>query len=81
MALLPEIEKGADALRKRPPLSETSLPEPLLAADRASAILGIHPKTLQRMARKGEIRGIHVGKLWRFRASEIEAWIEERLAG
>ena len=81
MALLPEIEKGADALGNRSPVSETWLPEPLLDADRASAILGIHPKTLQRMARKGEIRGIHVGKLWRFRASEIEAWIEGRLAG
>ena len=38
MALLPEIEKGADALGKRPPVSETWLPEPLLDADRASAI-------------------------------------------
>ena len=46
----------------------------------AAAVLGIHPKTLQRMARSGQIRGIRVGKLWRFRRSEIDMWIERKLA-
>jgi excisionase family DNA binding protein len=40
----------------------------------------IHPKTLQKLARKGIVRGVHIGKLWRFRASEIEQWIERHLA-
>jgi predicted DNA-binding transcriptional regulator AlpA len=26
------------------------------------------------------VRGIHIGKLWRFRASEIEEWIQRQLA-
>jgi excisionase family DNA binding protein len=43
---------------------------PLLDTDEAAAIMKIHPKTLQRFARPGRIRGVHVGKLWRFRASE-----------
>jgi excisionase family DNA binding protein len=37
--------------------------EPLLDSDEAAALLKIHPKTLQRLARTGEIRGLQVGKL------------------
>ena len=61
------------------PLSEYR-PQRLLDSVEAAAVLGIHPKTLQRMARSGEIRGIRVGKLWRFRCSEIDMWIERKLA-
>jgi excisionase family DNA binding protein len=56
------------------------LPEPLLDSDEAASIMKIHPKTLQKLARKGIVRGVHVGKLWRFRASEIEQWIDRQLA-
>ena len=55
--------------------------EPLLDSDEAAALLKIHPKTLQRMARNGEITGIHIGKLWRFRASDLDNWIKGRIAG
>lgn len=55
--------------------------EPLLDSAEAAKLLRIHPKTLQRMARNGEITGIHVGKLWRFRASELELWLSKRIAG
>ena len=52
-----------------------------IGAGEAAAIIGIHPKTLQRYARQGLIRGVHVGKLWRFRGSTIEEWIDrEELA-
>ena len=45
--------------------------EPLLDSDRAAAIIQVHPKTLQRYARNGIVRGVRVGKLWRFRASDL----------
>jgi excisionase family DNA binding protein len=54
--------------------------ERMLDSYEAAAILRIHPKTLQRMARSGEIRGVQVGKLWRFRSSDIEWWIGTKLA-
>ena len=69
-----------ERMDRRPPSSERFVPEPLLDSDQAAAIMQIHPKTLQRLARKGVIRGVHVGKLWRFRATEIERWIEAQLA-
>jgi len=52
--------------------------EPLLDSDEAAALLKIHPKTLQRMARRGEISAIQIGKLWRFRASVLNEWIKSR---
>jgi excisionase family DNA binding protein len=54
--------------------------EPLLDSEEAAALLKIHPKTLQKLARDGEIAAIHIGKLWRFRASALNDWIE-KIAG
>lgn len=53
--------------------------EPLLDSDEAARLLRIHPKTLQRMARNGEIRGLQIGKLWRFRASQLNQWMESKI--
>ena len=71
--------------QKKPPTSERSLPmpgrsgiEPLLNSNIAAAMLGVHPRTLQRMVLRGQIVGVQVGKLWRFRASAIDEWIERK---
>ena len=69
------------AVPKRPPASEVFVPEPLLDTDEAAAIMRIHPKTLQKLARRDVIRAIQIGKVWRFRASTLEEWIQEKLAG
>ena len=73
-----QIAVSSFAANVHMPLSDR--PERLLDSAEAAAILGIHPKTLQRMARSGQIRGIRVRKLWRFRRSEIDMWIERKLA-
>jgi excisionase family DNA binding protein len=54
--------------------------EQLLDSDEAAALLKIHPKTLQKMARNGQIIGVQVGRLWRFRASVLNEWLEHKLA-
>lgn len=54
------------------------VPDPLLDTDEAAAVMKIHPKTLQKLARGGTIHGIRVGKLWRFRASHIQDWIDKQ---
>jgi excisionase family DNA binding protein len=73
------LERGSSEERK-PPMRTTFIPEPLLDSEQAAAIMQIHPKTLQKLARKGDVRGLHVGKLWRFRASDISQWIDEQIA-
>jgi excisionase family DNA binding protein len=61
--------------------SATSAFEQLLDSEEAASLLKIHPKTLQKMARNGEIAGVQVGKLWRFRASVLNRWLEQKMAG
>jgi excisionase family DNA binding protein len=71
----------SNPLGKKPSASAgTFTPERLLDSDEAAKIMNVHPKTLQKLARKGIVRGLHVGKLWRFRASTIEDWIQRQLA-
>lgn len=36
---------------------------------------GLHPKTLQRMARRGELPAYRIGRYWRYRASELDQWL------
>jgi excisionase family DNA binding protein len=72
---------------KKPPMSAgppdghpTIDREPLLDSQQAAAILKVHPRTLQRLVHRGEINAVHVGKLWRFRASALAAWIDRSIA-
>ena len=46
--------------------------EPLLNSEQAAALVKVHPKTLQRYARNGLVAGLRLGKLWRFRASDLD---------
>ncbi len=54
--------------------------EPLLNSEEGASLLGgIHTKTLQRMARRGEVPGYQIAHRWYFRASELDAWLKTRL--
>jgi excisionase family DNA binding protein len=50
-----------------------------MSSDDAAKLLGIHSKTLQKMARKQLVPSHRVGTLWRFRGSELDAWLEAQL--
>jgi excisionase family DNA binding protein len=67
-----------NVLERKPPRAVGFTPEPLLDTEQAAAIVQIHPKTLQKFARAGQIQGIHIGKLWRFRMSALEAWLDSQ---
>ena len=49
--------------------------EPLLTDEQAGELLGLHPKTLQRLARTGQIPAHRIGRFWRYRASELDRWL------
>jgi excisionase family DNA binding protein len=53
--------------------------EPLIDAERAAEILGLHPKTVKRLAAKGVVPGMKIGRVWRFRESELDAYIVRQL--
>ena len=49
--------------------------EPLLDSTEAAALLRVHPKTLKKMARRGEIQACRVRRFRRFRASDLNEWL------
>jgi len=53
--------------------------EPLVDAEEIAGLLRLHPKTVQQMARNGQLPGIRVGRFWRFRKSEIDRWLRSEL--
>jgi excisionase family DNA binding protein len=68
------------------PASETAGPqtsavtfERVLNTVEAAALLQIHPKTLQKMAREGTVPAFRIGDLWRFRASALDEWLRSKL--
>jgi excisionase family DNA binding protein len=54
--------------------------EHLVDSKQAAELLGIHAKTLQAMARKGEVPAHRGGDLWRYRESELDAWLRSRVS-
>jgi excisionase family DNA binding protein len=53
--------------------------EPLLTSEDVGKVLGIHPKVVERMAKRKELPGLKVGRFWRYRASALDGWIDSRL--
>jgi excisionase family DNA binding protein len=53
--------------------------EPLLDVREAADLLRYHPRTVQLMAKAGRIPAIRMGKYWRFRRSQLDAWIRQAL--
>jgi len=52
--------------------------EEILTLQELAAYIKIAEKTLYGYAQKGIIPGIKIGSVWRFRKSDIDAWLEER---
>jgi excisionase family DNA binding protein len=50
--------------------------EPLLDVIEAARLLRIHPKTLRVKARRGIIPAVRIGRVWRFRVSTLNRWLE-----
>jgi excisionase family DNA binding protein len=74
----PEPDPKTDADSNLPIQFEPTF-EPVLDSEEAAALLKIHPKTLQKLARDGKIPGVRIGKLWAFRASTLNRWLESKL--
>lgn len=53
--------------------------EPLIDAAQAARILKLHPVTVREMAGEGKLPGLKIGKVWRFRLSSLDAWIDCQL--
>lgn len=63
------VEAVREALADRP---AASIAAEWLDTEAGAALLGIHPRTLTKRAAAGEIPASRLGKLWRFRRSDLE---------
>jgi excisionase family DNA binding protein len=52
--------------------------EPLLSAEEAASLLIIHPETLRRWARSGQVPCIRMGRRIAFRTSLLNTWLESK---
>ena len=51
----------------------------VLTIKEAAAFLRCHPRTLQKMAIRGEVPAKKVGSLWRFSRQRLQEWIRGSL--
>lgn len=51
------------------------LAERWLSVDEIARYLGVAPVTVYRWLEKGKIPAHRVGKLWKFRTSEVDSWV------
>ena len=54
--------------------------EELITLREAADLLGIHWKTLEIQARRGEAPATKIGNRWRFRTSLLDQWLTSRFA-
>ena len=57
-----------------------SLTEEILTIEEIAKYLRVSDRTVYEWAQKGEIPAGKIGTVWRFKRSEIENWVDERLA-
>lgn len=61
-------------------LPEAVLDEPLMTADEVAAVLGVHRKFVYSRHHSGALRGYKLGPQYRFRPSDVRAFLEASLA-
>jgi len=54
---------------------------PLMDAKQVAEYLGLDLLTIYAWARKGKLPGIKLGRNWRFRQSDLEAWLDQNSHG
>jgi len=76
----------ADVIQISRPVTHSQLetspqrdPGSVWTSDEAAQYLRINPRTLTRMARRGEIPSIQIGRLWRFRRTDLDDWLTSNI--
>ena len=52
-----------------------------LTAMEVATLLRIHPTTVYKMAKRGELPGFKIGSDWRFDPAQIDGWVRSRVQG
>ncbi len=52
--------------------------EKLMDTEEVAEYLGIHPKTVMNLVERKQLKASKVGRVWRFRKSDVDAYLERR---
>jgi excisionase family DNA binding protein len=55
--------------------------EALMDIKQVAAYLQINEATAYNWAQSGKLPGIKIGRIWRFRREDIEAWLDKNMRG
>jgi excisionase family DNA binding protein len=55
--------------------------EALMDIKQVAAYLQINEATAYNWAQSGKLPGIKIGRIWRFRPEDIEAWLDQNMSG
>jgi len=53
-------------------------PEPAMTVRDVAGYLNVDEKTVYRLAKRGELPGFKVAGSWRFKRSDLDAWIDQQ---
>jgi excisionase family DNA binding protein len=53
--------------------------QPVWDCIEAGAFLRLHPKTIKRLARAGDLPAMRIGNRWRFRPDELDTWMRSKV--
>jgi excisionase family DNA binding protein len=70
---------AAEQLSGQSNLCEAVQFERLLDLKQAGILLGVHHQTLKKWAIGGSVPALKVGNRWRFRASDLQAWVDAKV--
>ncbi len=56
-------------------MTKSELADRWLSMDEISAYLGVSTDTISKWIEKSEMPAHRLGKLWKFKASEVDAWV------
>ena len=55
--------------------------ETLMDIKQVAAYLQINEATAYNWSQRGKLPGIKIGRIWRFRREDIEAWLDQNMRG
>jgi excisionase family DNA binding protein len=73
----PWVGKADSNWRSNVPEPKYNLPR-VMTVRELSAYLRVHPSTIYKLLRRGELPGFRIGTDWRFNAEVIDRWCLER---
>jgi excisionase family DNA binding protein len=53
-------------------------PAAFLTTEEVLGYLKVNPRTIYRLIRNGELPAVRIGRQWRFRRTDLDAWLDRQ---